>query len=160
MHFRMLALAWGLAVAALVFAPGAAPVAQSRAVSVTIDDLPTVSAVRRDLAEAQRITHELTAALRRSSVPAIGFVNEGKLRTDGKVDPARVVGVGEHADVIERHVGHESFELRKVRVGFTGETDNECRAQGDARHSSANPGEELVVGATIARATHAFEHCR
>jgi peptidoglycan/xylan/chitin deacetylase (PgdA/CDA1 family) len=90
MHFRMLALAWGLAVAALVFAPGAAPVAQSRAVSVTIDDLPTVSAVRRDLAEAQRITHELTAALRRSSVPAIGFVNEGKLRTDGKVDPARV----------------------------------------------------------------------
>jgi peptidoglycan/xylan/chitin deacetylase (PgdA/CDA1 family) len=64
--------------------------AQSRAVAVTIDDLPTVSAVRRDLSEAQRITHELTAALRRHSVPAIGFVNERQLLADGQVDAARV----------------------------------------------------------------------
>jgi peptidoglycan/xylan/chitin deacetylase (PgdA/CDA1 family) len=73
-----------------VSTPRAAPQVQSRAVAVTIDDLPTVSAVRRDLAEAERITNELTSALKRSTVPAIGFVNEGKLRTNGEVVAARV----------------------------------------------------------------------
>ena len=90
MHFRTLVLACAWALATLISTPCAAPHAESRAVAVTIDDLPTVSAVRRDLAETQRITNELTAALRRSSVPAIGFVNESKLRTNGEVDASRV----------------------------------------------------------------------
>ena len=90
MRFRTLALACALALGTLVSTPRAVAQPQSRAVAVTIDDLPTVSAVRRDLAEAERITTELTAALKRNSVPAIGFVNEGKLRTNGEVDPSRV----------------------------------------------------------------------
>src|SRR5688572_6882294 len=90
MHLRTLALGCALALVTFVSTPRAAPQVPSRAVAVTIDDLPTVSAVRRDLAEAERITNELTAALKRSSVPAIGFVNEGKLRTNGEVDAARV----------------------------------------------------------------------
>jgi peptidoglycan/xylan/chitin deacetylase (PgdA/CDA1 family) len=90
MHFRTLPLACAVALVTLASMPFAAPLSQSRAVAVTIDDLPTVSAVRRDLPEAQRITNALTAALKRHSVPAIGFVNEGKLQTNGTVDAARV----------------------------------------------------------------------
>lgn len=90
MHFRTLALTCAVALGSLGQVPYAAPQTQSRAVAVTVDDLPTVSAVRRDLAEAQRITNDLTAALKRNSVPAIGFVNESKLQTNGVVDAARV----------------------------------------------------------------------
>lgn len=62
----------------------------SREVAVTIDDLPTISVLGNDLDAAQHTTTALLAALARNQVPAIGFVNEGKLRTDGHVDPRRV----------------------------------------------------------------------
>jgi hypothetical protein len=90
MQFRTLGVASALLVACLFVGSGVTSTAQSRSVAVTIDDLPTVSAFRRDLAEAKRITNELTAALRRDSVPAIGFVNERQLHVDGKTDAARV----------------------------------------------------------------------
>jgi len=62
----------------------------SREIAVTIDDLPTASVLGGDLGAAQRTTADLLAALTRNHVPAIGFVNEGKLRTDGRIDPRRV----------------------------------------------------------------------
>ena len=62
----------------------------SREVAVTIDDLPTISVLGNDLDAAQHTTTALLAALARNRVPAIGFVNEGKLRTHGHVDPRRV----------------------------------------------------------------------
>jgi len=62
----------------------------SREVAMTIDDLPTISVLGNDLEAAQQTTTALLAALARNQVPAIGFVNEGKLRTDGQVDPRRV----------------------------------------------------------------------
>jgi peptidoglycan/xylan/chitin deacetylase (PgdA/CDA1 family) len=62
----------------------------SREVAVTIDDLPTISVLGSDLEAAQQTTTALLAALARNQVPAIGFVNEGKLHSDGKVDPRRV----------------------------------------------------------------------
>jgi peptidoglycan/xylan/chitin deacetylase (PgdA/CDA1 family) len=58
--------------------------------AVTIDDLPTVSAVRQTPESAARLTADLLAALQRHRVPAIGFVNEGKLYVDGAVDARRV----------------------------------------------------------------------
>ncbi len=90
MQFRTLGVTSALLVVCLFVGSGLTSTGQARSVAVTIDDLPTLSVVRRDLAEAQRITNQLTAALRRHSVPAIGFVNEDKLRTDGKADAARV----------------------------------------------------------------------
>jgi len=62
----------------------------SREVAVTIDDLPTASVLGNGLEAAQRTTTALLAALARNGVPAIGFVNESKLRTDGHTDPRRV----------------------------------------------------------------------
>lgn len=66
------------------------PAPPAREIVVTIDDLPTASVLRRDLAVQERITADLLAALGRHHVPAIGFVNEEKLQADGHADPGRV----------------------------------------------------------------------
>lgn len=64
--------------------------APARTMAITIDDLPTVSVTDHRIEHAEKITRDLLAAIRRAGVPAIGFVNEGKLESDGKVDPRRV----------------------------------------------------------------------
>lgn len=66
------------------------PAAPGRRIAVTIDDLPTVSALGPGIEHSERLTRDLLAALRRHKVPAIGFVNEGKLNANGALDPARV----------------------------------------------------------------------
>ena len=74
-----------------VTATGAAQAASAqREVAVTFDDLPVVSRVFRNVDAQQRITERLLASIRRHDVPAIGFVNEGKLAPDGSVDERRV----------------------------------------------------------------------
>lgn len=67
--------------------PSAAP---DRAIAITIDDLPVAGAAGADIAQAERVTRDLLSALRRSSAPAIGFVNEGKLYAGGRLDPRRL----------------------------------------------------------------------
>jgi peptidoglycan/xylan/chitin deacetylase (PgdA/CDA1 family) len=62
--------------------PATAPPAP-REMAVTFDDLP---AVEGDLAAAQRVTRDLLTAIRAHQVPAIGFVNEGKIFTPGELD--------------------------------------------------------------------------
>lgn len=57
--------------------------AQSRTIAVTIDDLPVVS-TRSDIKNRRAITKKLIAHIRKADVPAIGFVNENKLYTNGK----------------------------------------------------------------------------
>ena len=64
--------------------------AQTRQVAITIDDLPMVSVAGNEIGTAERVTRDLVAALVRHKVPSIGFVNERKLQTNGKVDPRRV----------------------------------------------------------------------
>lgn len=60
-----------------------------RAVAVTIDDLPVVS-VRRDLKSHREITTRLLKSIAKNKIPAIGFVNEGKLSSDGRLEEGRV----------------------------------------------------------------------
>lgn len=55
-----------------------------RFVAVTIDDLPVV-AKSSDLKLRQEITRKLLGHIKKSKVPAIGFVNEGKLYKDEKL---------------------------------------------------------------------------
>lgn len=55
-----------------------------REMAITIDDLPEVFS--RDLGEMKDITKRLLQALASRRVPAIGFVNEGKLYVRGEVD--------------------------------------------------------------------------
>jgi len=63
------------------------PAAQSdRRVAVTIDDLPA-NIFRGDLSDWQQMTAALLAGLVRHEVPAIGFVNEGKLYVGGAAEP-------------------------------------------------------------------------
>jgi peptidoglycan/xylan/chitin deacetylase (PgdA/CDA1 family) len=62
----------------------------ARAVAVTFDDLPLVSAVELTGAGRQQLTDRLLTAITRYRVPAIGFVNENKLLEAGVIDTARV----------------------------------------------------------------------
>ena len=57
-----------------------------RRVAITIDDLPTVSRNFTSAADRDRLTTTLVGALVRHHVPAIGFVNEGKLYRGGTLD--------------------------------------------------------------------------
>ena len=58
-----------------------------REIAVTFDDLP---ATRGSLETTRYITTNLLRSIKANNVPAIGFVNEGKLYVDGKVDARRV----------------------------------------------------------------------
>ena len=60
-----------------------------RTVAITIDDLPVVS-TRRDLKNRQEITKKLLGHIKNAKIPAIGFVNENKLYTNGQRDEQQV----------------------------------------------------------------------
>jgi peptidoglycan/xylan/chitin deacetylase (PgdA/CDA1 family) len=74
--------------AALVLATPAAGQVPRRVV-FTYDDLPA-NIYRGDVATMREVTDGLLAGLRRHRIPAIGFVNESKLFTDGTLEDARV----------------------------------------------------------------------
>jgi peptidoglycan/xylan/chitin deacetylase (PgdA/CDA1 family) len=61
-----------------------------RMVAVTFDDLPAISRRDRSVAMHAGITERLLRQIAEHRVPAIGFVNEEKLLTDGRVDERRV----------------------------------------------------------------------
>jgi peptidoglycan/xylan/chitin deacetylase (PgdA/CDA1 family) len=63
---------------------------QNREIAVTFDDLPIAGVLSHDLASSRAITSKLLAAITAHRIPAVGFVNEGKLRGDGGVDAKRV----------------------------------------------------------------------
>lgn len=73
-----------VALLALLVAAGEARAA--RTVAVTIDDLPGPpgSLVASDVKTLRQTTRKLLAALRDERVPAVGFVNEGKLFVEGE----------------------------------------------------------------------------
>lgn len=73
-----------------------------RQVAITFDDLPAVAQGDRSVATYQRITDGLLGALGENRIPAIGFVNEEKLLTAGRVDPERVATLRRWVDS-----GHE-----------------------------------------------------
>ena len=59
-----------------------------RTVAITIDDLPVTAASASS--SWSSVTERLLAALRRHDVPAVGFVNEGKLYVNGALERSRV----------------------------------------------------------------------
>ena len=60
-----------------------------RRMVITIDDLPVISKIRT-IEHQEAVTQKLLTTLQKDSVPAIGFVNEGKLWNKGKLQPRRV----------------------------------------------------------------------
>jgi peptidoglycan/xylan/chitin deacetylase (PgdA/CDA1 family) len=63
--------------------------AEKRRVAVTIDDLP-VNSTKGDIGNRRTITKNLLRHIKKEKIPAIGFVNEGKVYIDGKRDEANV----------------------------------------------------------------------
>lgn len=74
---------------ACIAAGAGAPLQQpDRVIAITVDDLPIVAgSVASDWTS---VTDRLLATLRRYEAPAVGFVNEGKLYTSGRLDSTRV----------------------------------------------------------------------
>jgi peptidoglycan/xylan/chitin deacetylase (PgdA/CDA1 family) len=65
-------------------------VQRRRLMAVTVDDLPVAQTSWHTDGQMDRITTDLLATLARHGVPAVGFVNEGKLETGGEVDVFRL----------------------------------------------------------------------
>jgi peptidoglycan/xylan/chitin deacetylase (PgdA/CDA1 family) len=80
----------GAAAVAIGSAASSSAAAPGRRVAITIDDLPVVSRNFTSAAEHERITSTLVGALVRQRVPALGFVNEGKLYRGGTLDEREV----------------------------------------------------------------------
>jgi peptidoglycan/xylan/chitin deacetylase (PgdA/CDA1 family) len=82
-----------VAVAALLLASAVAsgqqPDKPDRRIAVTMDDLPIVTSAADEQVRADFV-FDLLNAIFRQKLPVIGFVNEGKLRIDGKESQQRV----------------------------------------------------------------------
>ncbi len=61
-----------------------------RLMAVTVDDLPVAQTSWHTDEQMERITTGLLATLTQHGVPAVGFVNEGKLDTGGEVNAFRL----------------------------------------------------------------------
>lgn len=66
--------------------PLSAQTSPSRAVAITVDDLPALAANNMTGAEILEMTTKLLRTLRDQKVPVVGFVNEQKLYKMGEVD--------------------------------------------------------------------------
>jgi peptidoglycan/xylan/chitin deacetylase (PgdA/CDA1 family) len=64
--------------------------AQDKTICITIDDLPVVSYSLSSIEHKRYITKAIVQTLKEMNVPAIGFVNERGLYTEGKPDPEKV----------------------------------------------------------------------
>ncbi len=67
---------------------------------------------------------------------------------------AFLVGIGEHAEVVESHRVDEALQLREVLLGFARKTDYEGCSQGDARHARADAAQQALIAGTRARPLH------
>ena len=103
----------------------AVPVLAQRQMAITIDDLPCAGACG-GLAEAQRITRQITTALK--GIPAIGFVNEHQLQRDGERD-ARVALLRQWLDAGLQLGNHTYAHLNPDNVPVTEYEDDIIRGE-------------------------------
>lgn len=64
--------------------------AQDKKICITVDDLPTVTYGIDASVFSKEITVDLINTFNKYDIPAIGYVNEGKLYQDGKLDSSKV----------------------------------------------------------------------
>src|SRR5713226_6072959 len=81
-----------------------------RQIAITIDDLPAGAANSMSAAAITGMTAKLLATLRQRQIPAVGFVNEGRLYKWGEVD-ARIKALNMWLDA--------GFELGNHTFGHT-----------------------------------------
>jgi len=63
---------------------------QEKKMCITVDDLPVVSYGVNDINFHQKLTKKLLNTFNKYAIPAIGYVNEGKLFVEGRLDSSRV----------------------------------------------------------------------
>ena len=69
------------------------PLLLALTIAVTFDDLPATGGERRVDAEILAINEAIVGTLSHRRVPAVGFVNEVGLETNGQVNPARMAAL-------------------------------------------------------------------
>ena len=69
---------------------GIAAIDQKKQVCFTYDDLPVVGYVLLDSIEMHTLTEKLIRSIKQNNIPAVGFVNEGKLFRNGVEVPYQV----------------------------------------------------------------------
>ena len=97
---------------AVTVASGQQPVKPDRRMAVTMDDLPIVSAIPDETVRESFVV-AIVDAIRRQQVPVIGFVNEGKLKVDGK-DSQRRVGYLRLWRAAGLELGNHTFSHRDL----------------------------------------------
>jgi peptidoglycan/xylan/chitin deacetylase (PgdA/CDA1 family) len=83
---------------------------------VTVDDLPVSLGSRHSPKQWATITRDLLATLEAHGVPAVGFVNEQRVETDGHLDPTKVAVLKDWLDA-GQELGNHSYshpDLHKV----------------------------------------------
>lgn len=85
---------------------------EQKQVAITFDDLPVISTVRTDQGWAE-ITNKLLTTMKRNKLPVIGFVNEGKLYNNDKLNPKRVALLKAWLDA-GLELGNHTFSHRSL----------------------------------------------
>lgn len=104
-----------------------------RLMAVTIDDLPFVSVPAEDDETLQALTDGLLGCLRSRRIPAVGFVNEGRLRRGGEVDPDRVALLQAWLDTGFELGNHTHSHGSLNRVPFAAFADDLVRGEAITR---------------------------
>ena len=111
MYKRIILLVIPLIIASLPTASSAQAKQQKR-VAITFDDLPVASTVQTDEGWAE-ITSKLLTTMTRNKIPVVGFVNEGQLYRDNKLDPKRVALLRQWLDA-GLELGNHTFSHKSL----------------------------------------------
>ncbi len=113
-------VAASLMLAFAVVVSAAAP----RQVAITVDDLPSPEIDLSTAADLQTRNARIVAALR--GTQAIGFVNEGKLQIDGRVEPIRVALLEAWLDA-GLELGNHTFNHNSLHATAIGDYEQSIR---------------------------------
>jgi peptidoglycan/xylan/chitin deacetylase (PgdA/CDA1 family) len=133
MKLRLLALACVLLATPALAEP-------AREIAVTFDDLPAVTGPR--LADSQRVTSKLLAAIKAADIPAIGFVVERQLFARGEID-ARTDLLARWLDAGLTLGNHTFSHIEIAKVPFEEYAEDLMRGETVTRMLLAERGQKL-----------------
>ncbi|RZJ06462.1 MAG: polysaccharide deacetylase [Rubrivivax sp.] len=117
----------------------AAAAAPTREIAVTFDDLPAVDG---GLSQHGEVTRKLLASLKAHDVPALGFVNEGKLFVRGEMD-ARTALLRQWLDAGHLLGNHTFSHIDITQVPVEAYVEDVIRGETVTRMLLAEQGEKL-----------------
>ncbi|QWP78201.1 polysaccharide deacetylase family protein [Lysobacter sp. K5869] len=113
-------------------APAKAP-PPDRRIALTVDDLPWVQLPAVPTASILGDHRRLIAAIRAAHAPVVGFVNEGKLEADGKLQPERVAMLRDWLDAGAELGNHTYSHADLHAVGLSAYEDDILRGERQLR---------------------------